>query len=476
MTAGRLRLALAGVVVLAAAVRVWALFYDSPIQSDQFFQYLEPAWLRLTGAGIEAWEWRDGVRSWVLPGYHGAWIALLRQLGLRGPTIGWLLQAHWAAVSLCLVWAGWRGGALLARRCGAPGPANAALPAGWQGGLLGALLAGGFPLLASYSIQTLSEVPSMLAFVCALVLTGEVVEAARSSPQAPARVPTGKAVAAGALAAFAVCARITNAPLALVPVLWMATARQRRPMAALAGGALAVALLFGIIDRLTWGQYFISFIRYVRFNFLQSHASDFGVSPHEWYLARFAERLRFAWPLLIVPALAGLRGTWPFTLSAAGLVAYLSAVPHKEERFVVLFWPLFLIAAAGGAGAWVARQPGRRAAAVAALAAALVLVDGAFRFQGSDYHMDRARLELQAVAGQQADLSGLIVDEPFWTGGYLWLGQPFPQVMYNRDLLANRVFNYALLKKDDESDRLARAQGFEELSAASRFVLLRRAR
>jgi len=143
-------LILGAIFVVGSILRAIAVGIEPPHHPDEYFQYLEPAWLRLTGSGVETWEWRDGVRSWFLPGYHGAWMAILMRLGVRnGRTSITILHAHWALVSLVLVWAGWRGGALLARwheRKAVPIPVDeSSPPAGWQGGLVGAGLSASFP-------------------------------------------------------------------------------------------------------------------------------------------------------------------------------------------------------------------------------------------------------------------------------------------------------------------------------------------
>ena len=165
MSRRRVNIALGAIVALGVVLRVLAWRYEPPHHPDEFFQYLEPAWGRLTGVGIETWEWRNGIRSWVLPGYHGAWMAILMRLGVHdGSTIAKLLQAHWALLSMSLVWAGWRGGLLLARQLGPNRDAavnsgdesgDEPAPAGWQGGLVGALLCAAFPLQVRFSIATL---------------------------------------------------------------------------------------------------------------------------------------------------------------------------------------------------------------------------------------------------------------------------------------------------------------------------------
>ena len=265
MTDRRVRRTLAAIVAIGVLARLYAWKTEPPLYADEFFQYLEPAWVHFSGAGITTWEWHDGIRSWVLPGYHGAWMAILSWLGIhRGAALGAILQAHWSLASLCLVGLGWRGGSSIARQLARRRPREQAEPdaavengaggpAGTWGGLLGAALCGLFPLLVTFSVHTLSELPSMLCFAWAFVLTSELCERDERTATAPASRRRSAFVGflIGFLVACATGLRIANAPLALVPLLMLIAGRRARSLGAVALGALGPMALFGVVDRLT---------------------------------------------------------------------------------------------------------------------------------------------------------------------------------------------------------------------------------
>lgn len=485
MSARSVRRWLAGIVAAAMVARALALRLAPPQHPDQFFQYLEPAWARLTGAWIGTWEWIEGVRSWALPGYNGAWMALLRMLRIRGPAIGVFLQAQWGLISLVFVLAGWRGGCLVARRLArlAPRPLLGEAPPGWQGGLLGAALAALFPMLAILSVQTLSELPSALCFVWGLVLTGESIEAADHDEL------LSRARRLAALAGFwlslSTCLRIQHGPLPLLPFVWMLASRRRgllvKPLIA---GALAPVVAFGALDRLTWGHWYASFINYLDFTFVRHGAERFGTEPAGFYWRRFFERLPLALPLLALVALAGGRAAAPFLAAALFLPAILSLQPHKEERFVLMFWPLLLIAAAGTAGGWLARRAARRtdgpdprrvpiAAAIGA-AVLLIVVDGVRGARDTGFGLTWARFDAQAWAGRQRNLTGLLYDEPLYAGGYLWLGRTFPQLQFAPELLSNPIFSHVLATRGSWQAHAAEAAGFTPAFTEDEFVVLAR--
>ncbi len=491
-------IALGAIFFLGLVLRLVALGYEPPHHPDEFFQYLEPAWRHLTGAGLQTWEWRRGIRSWVLPGYHGAWMALLMRLGIRnGRVIAVILQAHWGLLSLVLVWAGWRGGMVLARRLARvkdepassrEEPAGETAPIGWQGGLVGALSCAAFPLLVRFSVHTLSELASILCMVPALTLTAELTSSRE-------RAGRSKAALVGVLLGLGICLRIQHGIVPLVALLWLLFARRLRLAVVVCGASLLPILAFGIVDRLTWGGFFASFITYVKFNLIEGGAAGFGTEPWGWYWTQLLHRLPIGLPILGLLCVLGIRASWPFVASALGLALLLSTQAHKEERFVMLFWPLVLIAAAGAAGACLAPRkslappptPGEgapsaphrlrtwlvRCAVLASLG--IVFADGARHFRGNDFaDLARARLDCQAWVGRQSDATGLLVDQPLYTGGYMWLDRTFPLVRFRPVLLGNPLFSHMLVARDSESMREAERAGFAQVFSKDEFVVLRR--
>ena len=339
ITARRVRYLLGFILCLGAVARYWAWADGPRIHADGYCQYLDAGWAHISGFGIRTWEWRDGLRSWVLPAYHGAWMALLAALGVPGPVIRSALELHWGVVSLAMVWAAWRAGASVSRQlrprvpcsgCGQLTFADSVKrkscgtspPDGWQAGLLAAFLVATFPLLCMYSTTTLSELSSMIGLTIGLALYAELAE----TPQS-ARL--GHAVLLGGVLSLATCLRIVHGPVVLLPTLGLVVNRQWRALGAMILAALVPVALFGIVDRITWGTYFGSFIAHVKFNLIDGGAAaDFGSSPMGWYLDRFHFHLPIGLWLLLAVALLGIRANWPFLGSEAILFGIVSAQAH----------------------------------------------------------------------------------------------------------------------------------------------------
>src|SRR6516165_3040698 len=60
---------LAVIIVAGLTLRIClAIAFPDIYHPDEVFQTLEPAHRLVTGWGIVTWEWRVGIRSWLLPG------------------------------------------------------------------------------------------------------------------------------------------------------------------------------------------------------------------------------------------------------------------------------------------------------------------------------------------------------------------------------------------------------------------------
>ncbi|HLM44625.1 MAG TPA: hypothetical protein VK458_12200 [Myxococcaceae bacterium] len=103
----------------------------------------------------------------------------------------------------------------------------------------------------------------------------------------------------------------------------------------------AVLLGLGVLDWLTWGGPWHSAWSYFHFNIASgSSASQFGRQPGWWYAPIFAGMA----PLLLLWHFA--RGLARRDVLVGAFVFYLgvvSALGHKEARFLVPLLPLFIV-------------------------------------------------------------------------------------------------------------------------------------
>jgi phosphatidylinositol glycan class B len=327
---------LAILLVLAASPRLWFAWFEHGVNHpDEIFQMLEPAHRFVYGFGIQSWEFRDGARSWFLPGIMALLWKGLATLGLSDPlTVVPLLRMPFVALAVYSVY--------LASRL-------ASKMAGERAGDFAALLTAFAPLAMLLDFRCTTEAASAPLVLLALL----------------AMVDTRMALA-GAWFALLVFLRPTNAILGLAAVAWLLPSRKFRESGRLALGALPVTLAGGLLDWITWGSPFHHLVEYIRFNWTESGAASFGVEG-PWTYGRILLVTAPLLALLLLPATVGLirksREARASLLVGWLYLIFLSAVGHKEPRFLLPVLPLLAVLSAAGTVALVGPWLRKRATA-----------------------------------------------------------------------------------------------------------------
>ncbi len=315
---------LAAVLLFAAAIRLPLAFWPNVLHPDEIFQSLEPAWRMLGHDGIVSWEWRYGMRGWLLPSLMagpvglGDWIAP----GGTGAFVVPRLVATLA--SLSIVASAWCFGARVSR----------------THAIIAAFVAAIWFEFVSFAPHTLSEpLATAVILPAALLLT--------HTSLSPRHLAIG-----GALLALAFVLRFQYAPAIAVLALGACWRRWRNLVPLIAGGL--IALVFGgVADAAQGAVPFAWLIANVQQNLLHDRAAEFGVTPAITYLFSFW----MMWSVAIVPLLFAIWQGWrhaPLLLAMAVTnIAAHSLIGHKEYRFIFLSVALFIIIAALGSADWI---------------------------------------------------------------------------------------------------------------------------
>lgn len=480
------------VLIAALPAALHAVILLGRLHPDEVYQSLEMGLSRAYGFGIVPWEWRVppdaattlepwGIRNWSVP-ILLSWLFRLGDVfGLTSVSsrrvIAELPQYALHAAMLAAVWR------LAARRVSA----QAARVTLWLVAL--------YAPLVWFGGRTMSEALSTAFLVWGL----ERLDARDVKPWVWAL--------GGALLGFAQVARYGSAAVIVPVMVWLLVERRWRTFAAATVGGLVVALALGALDFFTWGEWFHSFIHYVRFNVTSgASAQHFGASPFWHYAPRFlvapfavvgfALLLRsrpwrspafiavgfgvaaglLAWkaqpaaPWLAAVALGALAvmllqraGATP-TLYVAGALGYaliVSATAHKEDRFI---YPSLVLLTVAGAPAFAKWALERRA--IAAGIAALGLV---FFVVPTPFDVQR-KAQFQLTRAASADATGyVIVNEGLWgSPGFFYLGKnvpwcacDFPEQPCFRAAARDPRFNRGLYwsnQDPNEGDRDARTE------------------
>lgn len=448
---------LAGILVLALALRLAVvLALPSIYFPDEIFQTLEPAHRLVFGYGVVPWEYRLGIRSWVLPGFLAGLLWLGSLFGEAPEIATRFVGICLAAISLLVVAAAF----LLGRRVSL----THAVTAGFAAAIW-------FELVQQAG-RTLSEVVATVPLVVALTLA--------SRPE----LDRVRLIGSGFLLALSFVLRFQLAPGLAVVGLYIVWTYRSPGLLALLAGALPPLAAAGIVDALTWGEPFASITRNFTANIVDGRAAAFSTSPFYNYVLSIGARWLFAFPVILgLAALAARR--FPLWLAvAAAIVVFHSFIAHKENRFVFPAVTCLIILAGIGTGdaiAWVRGRAGSAdigrwllpASLACWLAASLILSFGPYA--RSNWTAGRGQLEAMHWLHRQADLCGIGIDGLAWfdTGGYVHLRRPVPIYIGHRDrplLQVASKFNYALAPGSWQATDFAKAQCFGDAACLFRRV------
>ncbi|EPX61452.1 hypothetical protein D187_001235 [Cystobacter fuscus DSM 2262] len=425
-------------VGVGAALRVWlALSDDGVYWPDEIYQSLEPAHRLVFGYGMRAWEFIEGARNWALPAAVAVLFKLSTWLGLGEPRgyLG-LTRGVFALIGAATAW----GSARLARAYGASALAAAA------GASLFALTA--VPLY--FAPRALSENASALPVVLGLAFA--------LAPDASRR----QRLVGASLLGLAVLLRLQTGIFCVGLLAVLVARRQWRQ----AGEALAVlagwALLFGLLDWLTWGRWFHSARVYLDFNLLQGKAATFGTAPFSYYGHVLWLSMGAPTAVALGLSLFAARRAPGLLAVAAIFVALHAWQPHKELRFILPVLPLFAALAGVGLDTLLRHLPPSPARlalplVVVAVAGVSALRMGRLTFQDLGQYAGAKALSsawddfgplnrLLIHAGKLEDLCGLKVEAVHlaWSGGYSYLHRDVPLFSHLAAGRNSGFYNYVL--------------------------------
>lgn len=324
------RLAVVVIFLVAIAMRILrAQLPDDTFYADDVFQILEPAHRLAFGYGYVPWEFVAGVRNWLLPGLLALILGGLNSIGLGQPEFyGPIITGLAILISLIPI--------DVARR-------SAQLLGGERAGLLAAIGAAIYPPLLFASQKITPEILAGYALAAALLFA----------------LKTGRrsAAASGLLCGIVSGLRIHYGP-ALLVIVWIVFVRRQRDVTsvvvALASGAAAFSM-FGVVDWLTWGMPFVSYVRAIEVNILYGVAARFGEMPPYFYVAAFP----FGICLALIAALDWQRTRWLLMPILVVLLVH-SLIGHKEPRFVFAIHALTITAIAIPLADWIRPTNARR--------------------------------------------------------------------------------------------------------------------
>lgn len=406
------RVGLGQLLALALVLRLAVLTIATPAHPDEVFQYLETAHRLLFGHGVVTWEWREGMRGWLMPFLVAGPMWLGDRLAPGSGLYLVLPKLVMTLASLGAVVVGWRMGAQVSR--------------------LHAQVAG---FVAAIWFDLVYFAPHAMSETAGVVL---ILPAAWLLVDRP-RWTFLRLASAAALLTVAVSIRFQYGPAVVALVIAACVVDVRRCwLPVLVGGV--VGLLPSVVSDLAMGAVpFQWVIENVRLNLVENRAASFSSSGPLGYGPEIWPRMAlWAVPLVVLAGLGARRYPALAWMAVVNLVFH-SLIAHKEYRFILLTTFTAVLLAALGTVDWVnheARVKGPRAGRarlrfllVVWLVASLSCASGGFRSQWLKF-----RPEMQLATQLRADpaLCGLAVYRHDWsmTGGYAYLHRNTPMLLF----------------------------------------------
>jgi GPI mannosyltransferase 3 len=450
------------VLLVALPAALLATLQIGRLHPDEVFQFLEPGQRLAFGTGFVAWEWKVGLRNWIIPGILGGFLRVCKTLGIDDPqarrAVLELPQYGLHAASLAAVYR------LISRRSG---PIAGARPRLLDAGACGVLLVGLYAPVLHFAGRTLGESISTSFMVWGL----ERADVRDARPRTYGL--------AGALLGCAVVARYGSAVIAGAAIAWLLLQRRFRAAGYVAAGGAAIALVLGVVDWQTWGRPFHSLLKYVDFNILSGAGPDrFGSSPWSFYLPwLLVAPSAWFWPAIAIAAAhrwkAERRPDSPSGLllfCAAVYLLTICATPHKEQRFL---YPALILATVAAAPVWLAllrRLPPFAAGigVLASLAAGLVLLTFDTRFvpkNSADFLLViRASREGRGVV--QCPTSTSSATGQFYAGDTPWIQCKRPRRLKSLAAIIRDSRYDRVVLPDKDGQRVLSPHGFVRLGGS----------
>lgn len=316
----RYAIGVAGILLLGIVLRIAASLPASIHHPDEIIQYLEQAHRLVFGYGVIPWEYRYGMRQWLLPLLLTGPMRLGDMVAPQSDLYLLLPRLTVAMLSAAIMAAALQLGNRISRLHGLTAMFVAAI---W------------FELIY-FAAHTLTEPLATAAFLSAAAI---LLRPEGASPKA--------LFVGGALLGLTAILRFHYLPaIAVLTLFTSGRDIKDRWLPLVAGGLVALAGA-GLIDLAMGAIPFSWLVANFRLNIIDNRAAEFGVSGP---LAYFGE-IKLHWQLAAIPLLFLARSVkqyQPLFWAAVVNLGVHMLIGHKEYRFIFLSVAIFVIFAALG--------------------------------------------------------------------------------------------------------------------------------
>jgi GPI mannosyltransferase 3 len=289
-----------------------ALVSDTIYHPDELIQYMEQAHRLEFGYGIIPWEYRYGIRSWILPGLISGLLHIFRVFNIDNPSIYTLaIKILFCVLSISLIYASY----IVARNISSE-----------KSGRIAAVITSFWYELIYFSSKPTPEVIS--AYLIVLAMACIVVKPTKNS-----------AILFGLFCGLTMVLRFQYSPLVFILIIFTFFKWRTEKALVWMFFLLSTVVVSGYIDYLTWGSFFASYYNNYLYNSVYKVSEIFGVEPPYYFLTSGV----FFLFLIGCVNPSKIRQTWLPLLCILSVIISHSLVPHKEYRFIFAAIPFCLI-------------------------------------------------------------------------------------------------------------------------------------
>lgn len=392
---------------------------------DEIFQTLEQAHRLIFHKGYLPWEFSEGVRNWIFPGFLSIFVYIGSFLGPGSWGYSLLIQAILCLFSLIPIFYTFQE---ITNRFGK------------YPGYLAIFIMGLFPFLVIAAPKAFNEFFAAHMFFAGLIIFEN------ADPR------DFKSIF---LASFFIglCFVLRIQYILCVPVVFIwYLLKKKVSFQGLFLGFISIVLFAGFLDYLTWKYPFQSFWLYYKKNIFEGLAINYAASPWHYYFQLFVTKFSYTLPFLLFLALIGcFQNLLPLLVLLTAFTPHLF-IPHKEFRFIYLAVLMFIILMMLGTGYILSRWKNFKKVYIPLICIWIISLIYIQKLEMKSYLDSAGILHTYRTLSANDEICGL-GQNTSWiiTGGYYYLHKKIPiyEMDHEQKVSHPEKINYLMLRNQD---------------------------
>lgn len=294
---------------------------DCNYHFDEIFQYLEQVHRLVFGYGFIPWEYRFGVRSWIIPFFISIFLYPFKLLNINNSVVYiQFIKIIFCIISLSQIYCSYFIGKKLFSE---------------KVGLISAIFVSFWYEIVYFSSKATPEVIGGYCLIASITfLLGEK--------------KYKNAIFFGIFSGITLVIRFHFLPaIFCIFIIFLFFNDLKKNLIAFSS-FIIIIFLAGLLDFFTWGGFFFSYYNYYILNKIYNISNLFGIQPIEYYIGVLTLISTGLFAISGILGIIRLKKSWLLVLILFLIIVPHSFIPHKEYRFIFPCIILLLIILADG--------------------------------------------------------------------------------------------------------------------------------